>query len=255
MIIKKSNDHTSTTMKNFLFITKDISKSIPFINRIIYSNPKLRLLHISTTIQESLETLYNYNNQINLIIAYNLSQYDILSIIKNLKENKNTFFLKSFIIISNESIKIPNEYNSYIKSISKNSDYCTIENNINYISTQKKSFSFNQKKKGFIFQYLCKNGYNPSHLGTLYLLDVIYFLLLNNYKVCPNLSKDIYPIIATKYSTTSHNIKCSITSATKYMNNNISSIKNIKKVLNVDNYINTKAMINYILIKIAIITN
>lgn len=62
-----------------------------------------------------------------------------------------------------------------------------------------------------------KLNFNFSYIGTKYLFEAIYILytlkLYYNFK----LEKDIYPIIATKYSTSSHNIKNNIINATDKM--------------------------------------
>lgn len=107
------------------------------------------------------------------------------------------------------------------------------------------------KKSGkIISNYLKQLGYNSSHFGTTYLNETIIFLIINNYKKCPNLSKNVYPNIAEKFFTHSHNIKCDITLATKYMNSkNTLSEKEKFNIFKVDGYIYSKSVINYILKK------
>lgn len=66
----------------------------------------------------------------------------------------------------------------------------------------------------------------------------------------PNPKNTIYPIIAERHNTTVHNVKCTITLATKYMNSkNTLSKKEKFGIFKVDNYINTKSVINYIIKK------
>lgn len=58
--------------------------------------------------------------------------------------------------------------------------------------------------------------YNFSHKGTTYILEAID-IIANNKEDIINLKKDLYPIIARKYNTTVHNVKCNINLATTSM--------------------------------------
>ena len=60
-------------------------------------------------------------------------------------------------------------------------------------------------------------GYNLSHQGTYYLVDVIIEILKMPDKPTYNLKKDIYPIISKRTNKTMINIKNSIHKASNYM--------------------------------------
>lgn len=57
---------------------------------------------------------------------------------------------------------------------------------------------------------LRKIEFKFSYIGTNYLLDAIYILYNLKMYYNFNLEKDVYPIIANKYGTSSHNIKNNI---------------------------------------------
>lgn len=86
------------------------------------------------------------------------------------------------------------------------------------------------KKK--IRKELLKISFNPSHLGTNYLIDTIYLIYKNDFFIT-NLNKYIYPSLCKKYHTNISAIKTNIFGAIfqSYYNCN-------EDILN--NYLNTK---------------
>lgn len=102
-----------------------------------------------------------------------------------------------------------------------------------------------------IYNYLFKIGYNSAHLGTKYLANSIIEIFARKFDSKFKLEKEIYPIVAKKFNTSVHNIKCDITLATKYMNNHC-KVKNKQEFFNIfiDEYINTKDIIKCLIFKI-----
>ena len=69
-----------------------------------------------------------------------------------------------------------------------------------------------------IIKELMYLGYDFSHKGTKYLIDIIYITCIRyNENIIENLSKTIYPIIAKKYGQKSNNIKSKVIRATETM--------------------------------------
>lgn len=60
-----------------------------------------------------------------------------------------------------------------------------------------------------ISKELLKISYNPSHLGTHYLIETIYLIYQNTFLIT-NLEKNIYTILSQKYNTNSKTIKVDI---------------------------------------------
>ena len=67
--------------------------------------------------------------------------------------------------------------------------------------------------KNKIYKELNELNYNFSYIGTQYLCEIIYEIYVTE-KTTKNLSKNVYPIIARKHSTTINTVKCNIFHAT-----------------------------------------
>ena len=62
-----------------------------------------------------------------------------------------------------------------------------------------------------------KIHYNFSYIGTEYLIETIYILIINEKVSGYNLEKEIYPLVAKMYQTTIKNVKNNILNATDKM--------------------------------------
>lgn len=80
--------------------------------------------------------------------------------------------------------------------------------------------------KSKIKNELLKLGYNPLHLGTAYLSDIIYYIYISNQNnLCINLERDIYIIISNHYNKNIQTIKSDIIKATNCTNCNFELLK------------------------------
>lgn len=229
-------------MVNLMLIIKNFKSLQGLINYIIANNSNIRIHNISLSIDESIKYFKENYSNIDIILT-NYTNLELQSFKKRIED-----YLK--IDISNLILIFSNSMNIRKYSANKlfiENDYNKILNKINIITTQKNKI-LSIKTKKIIDNYLTQLGYNPCHFGTIYLNEIISFLIINHYGKCPNLSKIVYPHIAKKFFTYVHNVKCDITLATKYMNlKNTLSKKEKFNMFKVDDYINSKSVINYIL--------
>ena len=70
-----------------------------------------------------------------------------------------------------------------------------------------------------IKEELLKIGYNPSHIGTKYLEEIIYILCSSEEPVFDfNLERDLYSVLSKNYGINARTIKSDITKATNCVN-------------------------------------
>ncbi len=235
-------------MVNLLLICDELGSIQNLINKIIMTNNQLRLFNISSSIENSLR-LIKENSNIDIIMTY-LSKDDTFNFLNNLEKEDICKFQNSVIVITKEQFDLHVKDEICINSIALKDDFNSVIEKIdNLIKLKEENRRFSNYKM-LVITYLSQLGYNFSHLGTIYLLDILMILLKNKIKKCPKLEKEIYPIIAKKYSTTVHNVKCTITLATKYMNLYRKDCEMTRKSnILCDDYITTKNVINGFLIK------
>lgn len=232
-------------MVNYLLVSNRLYTAQNLINDISKNISQIRLYNVSTSINNALDIINENSNFIDIIIL-NLSLNDSLLFLDLLKNKYSKKYSNSIIIINNNKFIFSKDYDSLLY---KSTEGNYIDNIINLVKIKKKEHSIS-KNKLIIITYLEKLGYNFTHIGTQYLLDILMFLLTNNIYKCPNLNNTIYPIIAKKYKTNVNNVKCVITKATKYMNEHLKVNKEEQYLSDfIDNYFNTKAVINLLLIK------
>ncbi len=71
--------------------------------------------------------------------------------------------------------------------------------------------------KNKIAKELTYIGYDFSHTGTLYLIEILFTIYINNVVDSINLSQDIYPSLSNKYKKSINSIKSDINYATNLM--------------------------------------
>lgn len=74
-----------------------------------------------------------------------------------------------------------------------------------------------KKVKNRIIEELTYIGYDISHSGTIYLIDIVYTLHTKKLTDCITLNHDIYPILSNKYKKSISAIKASVDYATTLM--------------------------------------
>lgn len=232
-------------MINLLLICNNLRYIEELTNNIMCRNSKVRLYNICTSVQNALNVIQKNISYIDIIIL-KLPKEEIVDFFDELNEKIKYHLENSIIVVADEKFDLSPKYfldigkviisNSRVQTIAAINNLCILKQNVN---------NYN-----FVNKYLYKLGYNHSHLGTKYISEILLILLKEKYKECPILKNTIYPIIAERHNTTVHNVKCTITLATKYMNSkNTLSKKEKFGIFKVDNYINTKSVINYIIKK------
>ena len=203
-------------MIKVLISEDDIYYATLLMNSINEINNNIRVIGIA---QNGLETLQKISdNEIDIIlldlIMPKLDGYQVLEKIKCNKKYEN-----SCIVISgdfSEFWKLKNNSLVY-RVLPKNIGINNIVKNINELIIYKEQANYENKVNYKIRKELIILGYDFSHKGTIYLFKAIKYVMFNPDKELENLEKAIYPIISKKYTTSIHNIKCSINRATTQM--------------------------------------
>lgn len=193
-------------MKNLLIIENNLTS----IQKIINSIPNnIFNIKLSTNYQNSLEVLKKERIHM-ILLNYDINGDKILDYIS---KNELYIYKKSIIVIRNQN-KENIIYDKYIfKALEDN-----LESIIEYLNklTLIKNNVSNKGLKSKIFDELQKLHYNPSHIGTKYLLETIFEIYSKNY-ISFNLKGDIFHIISKKFDKSVNTIKCNITQATNSM--------------------------------------
>lgn len=224
----------------------DFCKNI--INTIL-ENINVKVCKVCTNGKETLDELSN-TDQIDIIIL------DMIMPIYGGME-----------VLSKLSIKQKEKYNNSIIAISGDNTFASqlLDNPLIYDfifkGTQKEEIIKRIKrlsddkniadKRKIIINELEDIGYDRRYKGTVYLIEAIMQIYLNNTLMIDNLQKDIYPKISRIYNKTINNIKCNINNATEAMYYNCDS-KKLKEYFNFydDTKPTTKTVIYTILNKI-----
>lgn len=217
----------------------------------IYSN--IKICSIAIDGKELLDILNSCKNIDIILLDMNMPIYNGLQVLKMLSKEARVKYKKSFIIISGSSaIDGINPDNSSLiyNVLSKKQDMSNIINEIKKLIEYK-----HNQNAPLIRQKILKEisylGYNTSYKGTKYLIDAIYYTIINNNMNIDNLNKDVYPLLAIKYKQPIHNIKCNINRATVSMYYNCNSDR-LRKYFSFyeDEKPNTKTIIFTIINKI-----
>lgn len=238
-------------MINTLLVSNKIKNMSDIINNLTMKHKSIRIYSVATSLENVSKISERDIKNINLII-FDISLKDAFNFQKKIEFIlKYNYFINNNIIISKSNDNIFN--NHYIENIFLFNNLKELLNNLPKIIDSINDTSYNNKLhiiENRIYKYLFQLGYKISHFGTKYLVSSILLIYKNNKQRKINLEKDIYPIIAQKYNTTTHNVKCCITKATKYMNKHLKlSNKQKYSIFFVDDYINTMSVINNVLSK------
>lgn len=210
-------------MTNILLVEKDLNYCREMINHLNKELDNIRVIGIVRTTLELIEYLKDFNIDI-ILMNENIYDYSILSnsnIFKQQKYDKSIILMLDNINSSNVIIDNSLIYDYFLREdnikniIKKINNLISIKNTYfihNSIIYKENEDIINQIKNEMKYLH-----FNFLHNGSKYLLESIF--LLTNYDNYYNvdLERDIYPIIAKKYNTTPHNIKCNIINATNIM--------------------------------------
>ena len=178
-------------MLNILIVEKDLNYCIEIINIVIKNNEKLRLCGIATTIDDALNFIKEGSIDIILINESFLAKLET----KRLEKLKKLTYI----------------------TFSKKYDLETLNIKINKVMVNLRKNDRDKQLKTLIENELLYLGYNPKYKGFNYLIETIFILNNLDKYFSENLSKDIYPLVATKFNTSPDNVKDDIRNATEAM--------------------------------------
>ena len=226
-------------------------------NLMLYMNKTyefLRVFGIATDGKEALNLLNKLSNIDIILLDLNLPKYSGINILNKLSIQQKEKYQKSIIIISGENYLMrSNELNNKMiySIISKITPLKVICKQIEKLVIEKEKHIKQKNIKKLIINHLLLLGYDISHKGTNYLIDIIYQSILSGKEVIENLNKEIYPNLSRKYSRNICSIKISINRATSNMFYNCEEAKLKEYFTLVDvNKPTTKTIINTIINKV-----
>lgn len=192
-------------MINILVIDNNIDYSVKLLNKVSSGNSDIRIVNIAN----SIEDLYR---------LVSINPFDIILIdSKLLLSTKLDIYTQNLINKYNKSIVVLFDKPDLIKKYPKLN--CALKNNFNDLLNKILGLASNKPESQIIknrikleLEYL---GYNPNHLGTNYLAEIIYIVYCTNFE--GSLEKKIYPYIAKMHKKTVNTVKCNIINATSLM--------------------------------------
>lgn len=239
-------------MVNVVIADDNIYYATNLMNCINNSNEKIRVVGIADDGKKTLDILNSNNNIDVCLLDLKMPIMNGNEILTKIKDKSK--YEKSFIIISGEYclIKDVKEEELVYKILYKSLTIDDIINSINELIDVKESKRVEKKLRNDIINELLYLGYDISHKGTTYLISSIEYIIKLKGKEVSNLKKEIYPIIASQYKESMHNIKCRIDKETKemYLSCNIDRLKKYFKY-SYDYKPNVKEVINTVINKIS----
>lgn len=204
-------------MFNILVVDDNLSYSKSLINYLLKNNSQIHLACIATNGKEAISYLNSPDFDIDIILLdLKLPFYNGLDVIKELLKKGIKKYEKSIIVMSGSSDMLSLLINNrYIYSfLPKSKGLERILEEVDDLIKIKNDYLIEDK----IIRELRYLNYNEKYIGTKYIFESILLIAKQYDRYCENLKKDIFPIIASKYNKTVHNIKCNINNATTYMN-------------------------------------
>lgn len=195
-------------MVNLLIANTDLYDAKRLVNIIVKKNREIRLVDIVTETDEAMNTIKEEFPDVIIV------SHDLYNIPKIIKED----FYNPIVVHSNK-IKSPNDMKNIIEKINSEKTEKPIPEKPN------EKNNLNDLRKN-VWEMLLKLNFNPKMRGTGYLADSVAIAYLNRHiNLTNNLSKDLYPRVANKNSSTGESVKWDI----------IKAINAMKKY-NLDNY-------------------
>ena len=188
-------------------------------NLMTYINETSKEIRVCNIAIDGNEVLNFLNETIDIVLLdLNMPNCSGIEVLKKLSVKQREKYNKSFIIISGEDFIFNDEivnndvvYKVLPKILSMQEICSEIEK---LVEEKVKEKELNSLKLRIINE-LTNLGYEISHKGTIYLIDIIY----TSYEkgIVENLTKEIYPVIAKKYNQSINNIKSNVIRATEAM--------------------------------------
>lgn len=210
-------------MLNLLIADDNIEYIKNLSNLILYRNEKIRLVKITSSVQETLKSIKDC--KIDLILLDLIMPYENgEEVLKKLETLRCYKHKPEVIIVSGDDKlinKVKSKYNVLdvvYKDLGFENALSIINKNINNLEKQKRSNNY----KGKVLDELLKLKYNIKHNGTKYIMETIMFIISNNKNsemLINNLEKNVYPLIAHRFGKSVGNIKNNIVKATNNMYN------------------------------------
>ncbi len=197
-------------MVNVIIADDNINFATTLMNYINETNENIRVLGIAEDGQKALNFLNSRYHIDVVLLDYKMPIYNGQEVLERIIEKQK--YENSCIIITgeNEAIKNISDNKMVYKVLYKSLSFMDIIENINELINHKAEVKLERNIKNRITEELIYLGYNISHNGTLYLIETIYYIYNNKNKHLDNLTKSVYPIIASRFNKSVHNIKCSI---------------------------------------------
>ena len=209
-------------MLNILIANSNIDSARDLMAHINLLSNHIRVSNIALDGKEALNILNDINNTVNIVLLdYDLPTYNGLEIVNGLSKLQKVKYQKSILLTSNNPEfvdKINNDSSDIIyRCVLGNLDSSTIVSNINDLIVDKQLYKNVDTLKNDISNELLYLGYDFSHKGTQYLVDIIDMAYLCGESLLENLNRLVYPVIAKKYNQSSNNIKCNVIRSTECM--------------------------------------
>lgn len=209
-------------MLNILIADSNIDYAINLMSHINSLSDNIRVINITLDGRETLNFLNDVNNSVDIVLLdYNTPMYNAMEILDKISEKQQNKYQKSFIITS-DNPKVIEKLNSTNNNLiytclSRELDVSEIVSYINDVIVCKRLQDNVNSLRPSIQSELLYLGYDFSHKGTQYLLDIINMIYLRGESLLENLNKLVYPVIARKYHQSCNNIKCNVIRSTEYM--------------------------------------
>lgn len=206
-------------MLNLLIADDDIYYAKFLMEQINKQNNSVRVINIAVDGEETLNILNTMDEIDIFLLDLKMPKLNGIEILKRLSNIKKRKYKKSCIVISGEADLVMQleKNNPIIYDVLFKSQYNQVIYTINEIISEKQIEHSEIRLKRKIINELKYLGYNISHNGTKYIMDIIYYIITENNGEINNLKRNIYPKIAIKNNVNPHNVKHCVRRATEYM--------------------------------------
>ncbi len=207
-------------MLNILIADSDFHYARELMSSINETSNEARICNITMDGKETIEILEKVSNIDIVLLKLKMPIYTANQIINKLSNKQKCKYKNSFIIISEKySIKSKNLLKNDIvyKILPKTLGVCEISSEVNMLVKQKDKSKEVKDVQQKIINELLYLGYEVSHKGTRYLIEVLKIVYVHGEGLTENLNKYVYPTIAKRYHQSINNIKCNIRRATEFM--------------------------------------